>query len=418
MPLDDAHNDKKAGVAVRDAAGQSREFAMKSVSCSFVASFLLTTACADTPASSESDLVVRIDTVGGVVRVLNTGAAPRWELTPVVSIGPEAALQADGPEAFGAVYGVALGPGGAVFVADGLNREIRVFGPEGEHLRTFGRQGEGPGEFGSLNSVAWVGDKLLALDFGNGRVGEFSFEGEWLGQRSEFGGIGGGGGTLRLYPVATDLAYVLTYAPARNAMVFAGHAVAGPTADTLHALSAPEGTVSGIRCTSAEMLMSFAIPFAPKIVQHPGPGGTIWSAVTDQYRIAHTRGTDTLMIIERELPAEPVPDAEWEAGLGDFLEFVDENPSADCEPRRPAKPAAKPFVRDLFAAGDGRLWVEVVRDAGNRWEVFDDDGSLVGTLPATDRSVAPAFADERLAVARRDSLGLGHVEVYRISRRP
>lgn len=386
--------------------------------CSFVALALLATACADTPASGGNDVVTRVDTVGGVVRVLNTGTAPQWELTRVVSIGPEAALEADGPEAFGAVYGVALGTGGAVFVADGLNREVRVFGPGGEHLHTFGRQGEGPGEFESLNSVAWVGDKLLALDFGNGRVGEFSFEGEWLGQRSEFGGIGGGGGTLRLYPVATDLAYVLTYAPARNAMVFAGHAVAGPTADTLLALSAPEGTVSGIRCTSAEMLMSFAIPFAPKIVQHPGPGGTIWSAVTNQYRIAHTRGTDTLMIIERELPAEPVLDAEWEAGLEDFLKFVNENPSADCEPRRPDKPAAKPLVGDLFAAPDGHLWVEVVRDAGNRWEIFDAGGSLIGTLAATDRNVAPAFDDERMAIARLDSLGLGHVDIYQIGKRP
>lgn len=346
------------------------------------------------------------------------GDAPQWMLTPIVSIGPDAALEADGPETFGAVHGVALGPDGTVFVADGLNREIRVFGPDGEHLRTFGRRGEGPGEFGSLNSIVWVGDKLLALDFANGRVGEFSFEGEWLGQRSEFGGIGGGGGALRFYPVATDLAYVLTYDPTRSAMVFAGHASEGPTADTLHALSAPEGTISGIRCTSGEALMSFAIPFAPKIVQHPGPGGTIWSAVTDQYRMARTRGADTSFVGERELPAELVTDAEWEAGLADFLEFVDENPSADCEPRRPDKPVAKPFVSDLFATPDGHLWVEVVRNAGNHWDVFNAGGRLVGSLPATDRSVAPAFADDRLAIARLDSLGIGHVEVYQVERQP
>lgn len=380
-----------------------------------LAGTMLAATCGGDPADEGIELAARVDTVSGVVHVSNTGEPPEWELAPILSIGPRLALDSDTPEAFGSVYGIAFGAGGDIFVADGLNREVRVFGPSGEHLRTFGRQGEGPGEFRNLNSLAWVGSKLLTLDFGVGRVGEFSPGGEWLGQRSEFGGIGGGGGTLRLYPVLANQAFVLTYSPARGEMIFAGHDDAGPTGDTLPILSAPEGTVSGIRCTSETMLRSYPIPFAPRIVQHPAPGGRIYSAVTDQYRIAVTHGADTVRIIERELPAEPVSDEEWEAGNEEYYAFLDENPSAACEPRRPDKPVAMPFVEDLFVAPDGRLWVEVVRAAGNRWEVYDPTGALVGAMLAPERSTAPAFGMEgRLATARRDSLGLGHVDVYQV----
>ena len=33
--------------------------------------------------------------------------------------------------------------------------QIRVFSPEGQCLRTFGREGEGPGEFAMLAGIAW-----------------------------------------------------------------------------------------------------------------------------------------------------------------------------------------------------------------------------------------------------------------------
>ena len=50
---------------------------------------------------------------------------------------------------------VALGPDEEVFVADGRNREVRVFGLDGAYRRTFGREGEGPGEF--RVSIRWRG---------------------------------------------------------------------------------------------------------------------------------------------------------------------------------------------------------------------------------------------------------------------
>lgn len=60
--------------------------------------------------SARVGLSTRFDTIGGVVHVTNTGAPPEWQLTPVVSIGPESLTERETPDEFGRVSAVALGP--------------------------------------------------------------------------------------------------------------------------------------------------------------------------------------------------------------------------------------------------------------------------------------------------------------------
>ena len=252
----------------------------------------LTVACGlDSPAS-RGNLTTTIDTIDGIIRVTNTGDAPEWQLTEVVSIGPKSLTETGSPDEFGGVRSVALGPGDALYIADLVNREVRVFGLDGAHRRTFGREGEGPGEFASLHSITWVGDRLLALDYVTGRITEFSAEGDALGQRRMRGRIGGSPLQFRFFPVSPDEVYAMTY-------------------------------------------------------------------VVDETR----------------------------RGL-------------------------------MFAGHDGKLWVEVLRTAGNRWELFDTEGRLLGTFPVRPRKedAAPAFGPDHLVTIRRDSLDLDHVDVWRIDR--
>ena len=123
-------------------------------------------------------------------------------------------------------------------------------------------------------------------------------------------------------------------------------------------------------------------------------------------------------MIERPLPAEPVGNDEWEAGNEDFEEFRTRRPSASCEPSGPTRPDTRPLIEEIYIAPDGKLWVEVMRTAGNRWEVFDADGRLLGSVPAPPRGerVVPAFGPDRLVTIRRDSLDLDHVDVWRFER--
>ena len=375
----------------------------------------------ESPAGDDGDLTVAIDTIGGIIRVTNTGTPPEWQLVPVVSIGPKSLAETGAPEEFGQVNSATLGPDGTVFVADGLNREVRVFGLDGVHLRTFGRNGAGPGEFRSLYSVAWVGDRLLTLDPSLGRIGEFSAQGEWLGQQRIEGGYSGSPADIRFSPVGPDRIFRigLRRRPTGIESVFVGHDSRGETGDSLPPLQAPPGPPAGIFCEYEGGISFFDIPFGPQLVQHPGPAVVMYSAMTNAYRIAVTRRTgDTLRVIERTLAPEPISDEEWATGNREFEELRAERPDAACDPRRPSRPETKSFIKDIFVAPDGMLWVELIRTAGNRWEFFDREGHLLGSVPAPSRKerAAPAFRGDHLVTIRQDSLDLDHVEVWRIER--
>ncbi len=338
-----------------------------------------------------------------------------WDLALVASIGAGALSEEGSPEEFGRVVGVALGPDDEVFVADRLNFEVRVFGLDGAHRRSFGRRGEGPGEFETLYSIAWVGDRLLALDYENARISEFSAAGDYLGQRETARGISGSG--LGLYSVGAAEAYVDHFDRADDwRHVYAGQGPDGPTGVAIPVLPQPEGRSSVIVCDRGDVRASYLIPFAPRLIQHPGPGGSLYSAVTGDYRIVATRDADTVRVVEGQAEAAPVTDAEWERRTEAIRSLKAEYPSAQCEPDLPGKPSAKPILKALFVAPDGRLWVEVAAAGGDRWDVFDVDGRPMARVQAPARSGIPAFGPDHVVTIRRDSLDLDYVDVYRITR--
>lgn len=85
---------------------------------------------------------------------------------PMVRVGSDE----EGPELFGGIGAARIDPLGRLWVMDQVAREFRVFGlPRGEHVFTFGGQGEGPGEFQQpallgfdRDGTAWLWDQRLA----------------------------------------------------------------------------------------------------------------------------------------------------------------------------------------------------------------------------------------------------------------
>ncbi|MCY3546025.1 MAG: 6-bladed beta-propeller [Gemmatimonadetes bacterium] len=388
-----------------------------------VAITALTGAC-DQRLSSASDLTTTVDTVAGLVHVTNAGIAPEWRLVPVVSIGPKELTDQATPDEFGGVSAVAFGPDEALFVADEYNSEVRVFGLDGAHRRTFGREGDGPGEFRSLYSLAWVGDRLLTLDPRLGRVGEFSAQGEWLGQRTTvMAGFSGSPAFIRFFPVGPNEVFRFAYSLERET-IWVGHHATGDTGDTVPGPRSPvtplPGAIPPMFCEADGATGFFGAPFAPGILRHPASGGIAYSAWGYFYRIAVTDAAgDTLRVIERTLPTEPISDDEWAGGRSEEQDvFRERFPNASCNPRTFTRPDRKPFIDEIFVAPDGKLWVDVIRTAGNRWEFFDAEGGLVGSVPAVpykDRTV-PVFRGDYLATIRQDELELDHVDVWRLER--
>ena len=118
---------------------------------------LLTTVTFPAEAQQRGDRLVRVDTLnGGRIVVSNpdsppTDAGATPTLVEVLRIG-----SLDGScDAFGEVTSIAVDGDGRIYVADRQASEIRVFSPRGECVRTFGRSGEGPGEFRWLAGITW-----------------------------------------------------------------------------------------------------------------------------------------------------------------------------------------------------------------------------------------------------------------------
>lgn len=70
---------------------------------------------------------------------------------------------------------------GTIYVLDRKACSIKVFGKSGKYLKSFGRQGQGPGEFGPPNAMHLVGGReVMVSSFG--RLSFFSLQGDFVRQ--------------------------------------------------------------------------------------------------------------------------------------------------------------------------------------------------------------------------------------------
>jgi hypothetical protein len=136
----------------------------------------------ETQSAAEWDGTVRDS--GGVQLVQNFGAPlwtdeTRWTLTELLKIGT---VSGDPDYQFGAIGGFAVLSDGRMVVADRMAQHLRFFSPEGEHIRTVGKAGSGPGEFGpgGMSVLRAAGDTLLVPDWANMQVHQIASDGEWL----------------------------------------------------------------------------------------------------------------------------------------------------------------------------------------------------------------------------------------------
>jgi hypothetical protein len=116
--------------------------------CLIPALFLtLIVACRDvTPGLSDA----LVQDSAGIAMVENTtpawrdGQAWRVEPKPVLQLGQ---LDGDQPHMFANITGAVQLADGSIAVADAGSSQLRIFDPTGQHRRSIGGPGSGPGEF-------------------------------------------------------------------------------------------------------------------------------------------------------------------------------------------------------------------------------------------------------------------------------
>jgi len=101
----------------------------------------------------------------------------------------------EGAEVFGRIGGVLELPDGRILVSDIQANEVRVFGADGQHRFTFGRDGDGPGDLGGPCCLALGPDGLVWVrEATNGRYSAFdvgSNEAEFIRSvRQQHGAMG------------------------------------------------------------------------------------------------------------------------------------------------------------------------------------------------------------------------------------
>lgn len=365
-------------------------------------------------------VATRVDSTGAYPVVGNAGEAPSWTIALIGSVGSVGLSGEPASDEFGRVSSVTPGPDGTVWVADQMNDRIKVFRPDGSLQLEVGGEGQGPGEYSAIYSIAWLGSRLLVLDLGNGRIAELSESGEWLGTRRAPGRISGSPSMLRFYPVSDTsvVQWSLETVEGEALRVWAQHGLEGvvrtwpqlvwdPPEETTVVCDRPDGVIS-----------FFSIPFSGQVLRHPARSGASYGAWSADYRFALLGlGGDTIRVVERDWPSIPVTDEAWAEGTAEFSEFREEWPGADCTPRGMSRPTRQAALQNLLVDTDGRVWVEAVGPGGSLWEIFSTEGRLIGSVPgfSYDDRVAPAIRGDRIAWANTDSLGVQRVHWGRIA---
>jgi hypothetical protein len=381
---------------------------------------VLLTACGGAGPGASASGAVRDTLPDGTPRVSYAALATPEEaslITPDLQIG---SVEGEGADVFGDVRGIEADAAGEIYVLDYQAAEVRVFSPEGQHVRTLSRRGEGPGEIGASNGFVLAGDTLfvydhskwlmMGLDRSSGRelvrvptpVQSYGYI--WTGTRDDRG---------RFWKSTSHSDAPPTYPPEEGLQEGSARAylkVYDPATESSDSLFLGQQTFASWVARVGESGYSYrGIPFRPTDVTVVDPSGGFWQASTGRYSVVRlSEDGDTTLVIEAAIEASPVT-------AGDRTAFIEPMAERSPEDARIAQeildvaPTVRPVLKRLFVDDEGRLWVERTSDAGEDplWDVFSGDGEYRGSVRfgfAASVYLAPRVRDGRLYSFVQDEL--------------
>lgn len=382
---------------------------------------LLATACGGS-AGGASDAVLREDSAG--VEIVLSPASDRvldWRLEEVLRLGGAS----DGPESFTrvAAHGLGTDAQGNLYVLDSDASGVMVFGPQGEHLRSMGSQGEGPGELQFPIGLSVTRTGVAAVfDIGKGALVRFGLDGSALEQIPFPGSTDPGVRHFQKFDGGVIVTRSLRLEERRGLELLAWRDD-GSSGDTI--------TFAHMEYDSPEMVdfgcMGLALrPLFAPIIRWTASEDFVATATGADYRIdVFDRAGTLLRSIRRDLPvgSATMDDAIAEAEPGMRMAGATRcEVSATEVAEGRGYTESTPAIRDIMLAEDGTLWVERFEPgtpaAGRSGtiDVFDPSGAYLGSLPPHTRFPLLLLPDDRVALSDKDALDIERLVIMTIGR--
>ena len=370
----------------------------------------------------EPSQALRVDTLpGGTVRVRNPeqgswAGADAWRAVEDLRLG---AADGGGPDVFAFPAALEAAAAGRLYVLDAQAAQVRVFGPDGTHVRSLGRQGQGPGELSQPIGFALAPDGAVwVVDPANQRYTVWDSTGalrESVPRQNGFAMVPWPGRfdrQGRLWDVAQGTGG-LGAAPVLLRRDSPGSAAAS--------MPLPAVPLDQFRTAKGPVASTAPVPFSPRLEWALDPEGRVWSGATGSYRLVHWEpGGDSLRITERAAAPVPVSAAERDTAVAQLKWFTDQGGKVD--PSR--VPRNKPAFASVSTDDRGWVWVRPSVPAGTSGtplDVFDPEGRYHGrvTLPVTVPEGMPLVVrGYRIYTVTLSGAGVPQVVRYRLEGRP
>ncbi|TVP42830.1 MAG: hypothetical protein EA350_14860 [Gemmatimonadales bacterium] len=368
-------------------------------------------------------------------------------------------------DSFTRVSSMAFGDDSRLHILDPAQRRIHVVSETGEHLRSFGTRGEGPGEFRSPVGVQVLADdRIVVADNGHQAFLVFSSEGVFLASHPY--DAGGSMPGARLQRQGDD-AVIAHGQGMRLEAVPGGGPPALPTTTPVDRWRLAPGDVvvrdrlleawrperdpprqqAGSGAGGVMVMRSVTLALEPAVHVAALPDGRLALADSSAYRIrifgpgGHAEGPPR--VVGRDIAPVPVGPAEEEAererrlaqlesGGGPQIQIATSGPGGGGQQEVPqeqirdmlrAQMAAMsfwheiPVITRLAADAEGRLWVE--RSAGigedGPVDLLEADGTYLGSIAPGNLRTPLAFGPGGVAAwVELDELEVPFVRVGRI----
>jgi 6-bladed beta-propeller len=351
-----------------------------------------------------------------------------WRLEEVFSVGT---LEGEQGSQFGEVSGVDVDDDGNVYIADRQARNVRVFNPLGLHVRTIGRAGSGPGEFGSnIDGVFIVGHELLVPDLANQRVSRFDLDGSFRSaERLDM---------AQGVPIRWDVASEGRLIAQRRRIV-RGDSIAstGDAIVTVGTASAPD--TLAVLAIGQSVQITGGIPkirqFAPEPVWDTSRDGRLVTGVSDAWRFEiHGADGGLQQTISRPFHRRPVTERDKEAvaeGLRQMYRTQGVSKEvADAVVSEMEFAESFPTFVSVVLGPNGSLWVQnlasedepaarvasvEIEDMGStEWGVFGADGHYLGSARFPVRFRPIRVKGDRFYGIALDELDVQSVKAFRV----